>query len=388
MKTFPLARLAFVALLALAGAGCSADNGDAGAPGKSVHPTADNIPVITEERHLFGHEEDTFIDLSAYPSRSIGIENGPPEEVIGYIRDVATGAQGEILLLDASLRSPTLELRAYDQRGVADYTIGGAGAGPGEFRQPTSLDYAPGSSLLGVLDWGRVHVFRRRASGYELASSFQATGYSDICIIGERVFIHGLSGSKDGVIHRYTLGGEYEFSFQDPYNHPEFIARWEMHGRAKLACNEQSGVVLSLMATIPAVTGYSANGEVLWRIGFPDFEPQQLIVDVMEGATDPRSRSVAWMRDPDRSEFTSAMVDGPDHFVVQYRTEGTTPGVEGARWHLFRIHAALGRGTYLGWTDKVVLAVDSSRVVAQANEKFPQLIVYDTGAFRKPAAAH
>ena len=292
MTAISPARLFPAALFALAaGAGCGANSGEGTAPGRSVHPTAENIPAIRDAHLLLGHaehEENGYIDLSAYPSRTIGVSDGTPEEVIGHIRDVVAGTHGEILHLDASRLSSVLELRLYNRRGVLEQTIGQAGEGPGEFRQPTDLDYAPVSSLLGVLDWGRVHVFRARTSGYELASSFQATGYNDICIIGEHVFVHGLSESKGAVIHRHKLGGEYEFSFQEPYNHPEFIARWEMHGRAKLACSERSGVVLSLLATIPAATGYSATGEVLWQIGFSDFEPQQLIVDVMEGANDPR----------------------------------------------------------------------------------------------------
>lgn len=82
------------------------------------------------------------------------------------------------------------------------------------------------------------------------------------------------------------------------------------------------------------------------------------------------------------------MVDGPYHFIVQYRTQGDESGPEGTRWHLFRIRASLGEGAYLGWTDKAVLAVDSSRVIAQANVDFPQLVVYESGGISELAAKH
>ena len=124
------------------------------------------------------------------------------------------------------------EVRIYDQLGSLMGTVGSPGPGPGEFQQLDKLSVTDDGGILAVLDQGtRLQVFRRQDSAYTLGYTFRVPDSfygGDICVMNDHVYTLGLSVSEelDGIIHKYTISGEYVTSFGAIYKTSvEFLRR-------------------------------------------------------------------------------------------------------------------------------------------------------------------
>ena len=385
----PLAALRRQVLSALVtlicvGTACKVDRPDDLYFQDSVHPTQQNLPSAEDDQYLVAREHkegEGFIELADYPHRIIGKADGEPSELLVNIQDLAADQQGNVYVLDArGFGYPSLQVFVYNDRGVLSTTLGGRGAAPGQFRNPSAVDLTRDGKILLVMDWHRVHVFERNSSGYQFARSFQSPGRTDLCAMNEEAFVLGYSSEQPGVIHRYALDGTLVTSFGEPYDDPNERIRSVLSDEGLLACNVKHGVIGSARTRIPILTGYSQSGNIAWRVRFADFEPQTASL-----SSKPSELQMRYLRLPGTSVFTSLIGDPPDHFLVQYTTRGDTSRAIPRKRHLFRIQAATGASEYVGWTDEAVAGVDSIRVITRANEEFPRVTVFEAMEAIRPA---
>ncbi len=83
---------------------------------------------------------------------ALGAEDGDDRYLFGEVADVAVSRGGDtVYVLDRMDRA----VRAFDARGEYLFRFGGTGDGPGEYRDPASLDVLPWSGNLAV--WDREH---------------------------------------------------------------------------------------------------------------------------------------------------------------------------------------------------------------------------------------
>jgi hypothetical protein len=74
----------------------------------------------------------------------VGELDGGDEYTFGQVREFAVGRDGTMYVYDAAVKA----LRAYDSTGAYLRTIGGDGAGPGEYREAVGLAILPDGRLL------------------------------------------------------------------------------------------------------------------------------------------------------------------------------------------------------------------------------------------------
>ena len=96
-----------------------------------LHPTAENIPEVTDPRFILRADPmSTFMDEAGYEKITIGVEDGEYHEMFGEVVSLALPGDGTVLVLDSENR----EVRVFDYDGGLLTTFGRHGAGPGEFR--------------------------------------------------------------------------------------------------------------------------------------------------------------------------------------------------------------------------------------------------------------
>ncbi|HJS47468.1 MAG TPA: hypothetical protein VJ773_05725, partial [Gemmatimonadales bacterium] len=143
----------------------------AGSPDTGLRTRVDTVGDTVVVRTLAGSIWDSSRVLAE--DLSIGVDEGPPEEMFGQVRSIAVAPDGAIYVMD-----PEPALRKFDRAGAYLATFGRLGSGPGEYRQP--------DGGLTVLADGRVAVrdpgngrFQLFTSGGEHAGTWPATtGFS------------------------------------------------------------------------------------------------------------------------------------------------------------------------------------------------------------------
>lgn len=80
----------------------------------------------------------------------LGSVDGPEPERFTFIAGVLTDTDGRIYVLEGAAQ----EIRVFLPDGTYSHTIGGRGAGPGEFTRAMGMAFAPGGDTLWVTDTG------------------------------------------------------------------------------------------------------------------------------------------------------------------------------------------------------------------------------------------
>jgi 6-bladed beta-propeller len=135
------------------------------APGVVVRDSAGIVIVENDWVHPVWSGDEAW-RLSEQPAIRIGTVSGDSTQQLYQVVDSHRLADGRIAVVNTG----TSEIRIYDGTGLFQSVIGGRGAGPGEFRNPWSVQEIPGDSIL-VVDLGREisifdsnGVFHRRFS--------------------------------------------------------------------------------------------------------------------------------------------------------------------------------------------------------------------------------
>ncbi len=339
---------------------------------KTQHPTPDNIPEasspelvlsettsVTDGGHaLVGKERERFI---------LGVDEGEAHEMFGDIADISHDGHETLYIIDSGYK----EVRAYNSHS-GDFVgvFGRAGEGPGEFRSEL-LEIAVEDRIISILDDTRIHIFERgEERSFVLSKTIKTPAWraSDLCIMDGYLYI--LAEYQEKPIHKMTLEGQVVASFGEIYtsSHPVLQSIMSMEGF--LACNKRHGVVGWIRQHVPALMGYTAQGELLWITKFADYEPSGVVAGFME---DDGSPTVEQGPPEDgESMFVSLIADQADNFYVGYFTQSKE---RGNPLPLFRINARTGKGEYLG--DGWVSGLSNYQVFTTRTSPFPQVVIYD-----------
>ena len=337
-----------------------------------LHPTAENIPEVTDPRFIL-HEDpnSTFMDEASHEKITIGVAEGEYDEMFGRIASLALTGEGTVLVVDAA----NTEVRVLDYDGILLTTFGRSGAGPGEFRdEPDNISVVDkGSSVFVLGSFGDfVTAFDRPD-----ASVFTPKGrfYTDLtahngCAMNGHFWVYGYNPEFEGVLHKFTYDGERVASFLEYYKSPRqyFVQRLSRQGL--MACSEAHGIVALNRLNAPVVTGYKEDGEMAWQVKFADFDPVHL--------AEFSPRAWTWYPPkPGQSLLQSIFTDPAGDFYVHYLTF-EKKGFDNTPDHgpLFKIDARTGEGTYLGLAPSVVRGIDSGYVFSTTNKPFPQVVIH------------
>lgn len=383
--------LASLALLASCGRDSSSDSDlRSNLVDGRLHPTEENFPQITNERHALREDttmgnlqlvnETDFLQTKEY---SIGTLEGDNHEMIGSINSmVVTGST--FLYLDGEYG----EVRVYDYQGSLKQIVGSPGVGPGEFTHVEGVAATGNASQIFVADQGgyRIQVFHKNAEDlYELEHAFFTNRYvaSDICVMGGHVYLAGYSEELELVIHKLTYAGEYVTSFGQPYLADNPFVRMILSEQASLVCNEKNRIIAYVNVTVPVLKGYDELGSLLWSVTFPDHNPMYKIETTRPSIRHPDQQA-------GESTFLLIATDAfSDAFVVSYNTAAPpgddVPAPLDMTRHYFSVPAVSGEGAYLGshyLGDSAqniphIMAWDKDYVFALMLSPFPKIDIFD-----------
>ncbi|MCY3630803.1 MAG: 6-bladed beta-propeller [Rhodothermaceae bacterium] len=342
-----------------------------------IHPTKENIPVSSDPRFELGHDHNEEVwSWDMMDMATVGVDEGNAHEMIGLIGNFDIDHSGTMYYVD--LMDNQVRAYGYDGKFIADVST--AGSGPGEFRQPFGFAVLEGGRTIIVGDVGVDHVFQREGDTFKLISTNRPEYRGDaLCAMKGYYYNQGyVEKQHDGVIHKYTLDGNWENSFGKPYNYEDSFIVSLITRDAMLACNAKHGVIAQVTNHIPAMTGYSEDGQELWQVTFSDYRIDTVLESVRDGR---RYHTV--LQEDGTSVFTSLFSDR-DYFYVTYsfvkRDMGNMPPLKFMESHIFRVNARTGLGHYLGTGPEPgehLLAVDGEyRFTTTQNEGFPQIRVY------------
>ena len=316
-----------------------------------IHPTKENIPVSSDPRFELRHEVDG-VDFWHWNSSSIseiGMNEGDNSQMLGVVFDLETDQEGTVYYLDLILE----EVRAYDYEGNWIGNVANPGIGPGELESPLGLLVIPDSNQIIVADQLTNHVFERNEVTFELVSTQRPkypSSNGQLCVMNGHYYLAfydmSIPASEQKIIHKYTLDGEWVTSFREPYayDNPLFVSKFA--SETFIACNPEHNTIAVLTNHIPAMTGYSDQGEQLWQVTFPDYRPDVVEERVFDG----RVHSTL-MFEAGTSVFRSLFSNG-EYFYVTYvfrkKASGPFHRVRFSESHAFRVNAHSGLGVYLG----------------------------------------
>ena len=344
---------------------------DAFASQRRAHPTPANIPDVSDPAYTLappgGYSimgTDYLSTLAIEDSVSIGVSEGDWHEMFGDIVDVAVDHAGRLYVLDREFS----EVRVFHPDGSLIDSFGRPGKGPGEFRKPMSITVSDSGSRVIVIE-NRAHVYRISNNGsVDFLKTFSVEGNVG-CAMNGHLFTLSYRLGQVGSIQKYTLEGEWVMSFGRVYQSNSRVVQISMTRRARLACSETSDVVVLVPEKVPAIWGYSGQGDLLWTV---KLEGMNLgTVEEVRGGRAIRYDS----RHIGDSGLGRLFVDPQDLFNVVYLTHTGAQTL----WHLFQINAQTGLGRYAGHAPLLAAAHDEY-VVQHWSAPFPVLRVLRHGA--------
>lgn len=348
-----------------------------------IHPTKENIPVSSDPRFELGQDENAEVwSWEMMDVTTIGVNEGDAHEMIGLVVDFDVDHKGTMYYVDPLGIGTQIRAYGYDGKFIADVST--AGRGPGEFEDPWGLAVIENGRKIIVSDTNVDHVFQREGDTFNLIATHRPEyrgGGPSFCAMNGYYYNKRYMRSEkefDGVIHRYTLEGNWENSFGKPYDYENRFIVAAVTRDAMIACNTKHGVIAEITNHIPAMRGYSEGGEELWQVTFSNYRSDTVLERVENG-----KRYHTVLQEDDTSIFKSLFSDG-NYFYVTYsfikRDLGNISPIKFMENHIFRVDARTGLGHYLGTTPKPgehLLAVDGEyRFTTTQNEGFPQIRVY------------
>lgn len=211
------------------------------------------------------------------PTTSIGVLDGSREQMFGEIADIEL-EDDRLLVLDEQYS----ELRVYDiSTGAHIQTVGGGGAGPGEFRSPVGIA-VDSDGLVYVADrTEEIKRFRWQADSL-VYDDLLETGFfaRDLCILRDTLYIHSISPTAmEHALKVVSKSGEHVRSIGRFYDADSYMISRSMNG-GELACSTESRRLFFLPNRIGMVWALRPDGTIAWVSEIGGYKPHQL-----EGST-------------------------------------------------------------------------------------------------------
>ena len=314
---------------------------------------------------------------------TVGVADGDSDDMIGQIRDVAV-SDSLVYYVDGSYS----HVRAYNFEGHLADIIGGPGEGPGEFSLVRKVAVTGTGKDVHVVVGSAartVSVFsRNRGGNHEFRTSFRVAAKfinSDMCAMHGHVYTTGYSEDLDGVIHKYTLEGEYVSSFGERYNDPHLIVREKMAEGSNMECNTTHHTLLYTRPNAPIATAFTESGDMIWQIRLADARIAS------KGAKYVKTGHLAiGSLPPLVGESGHLEITGEARGNSFWLTRRERLSEDGTRWanHFYKVDVLSGHGKYLGVhpvnfqlsSGIVVRTMDQERLFTSRSAPYPQLGIH------------
>lgn len=346
----------------------------------TVHPTAENLPdpselaaSITMDRTIRGDGALQRFARRLARARQVaafGALEGAPSEVFGYVEDVAAGEDGSMFVLDSRYNN----VRVHDASGAQLASFGGPGGGPAEFRSPEALKSDTQGRVLVADRHNQIKIFEPKDRSYALAGTIAMRLVpEDFCLLGGDLLVQGIA--HEGFIHAYSPQGERLRSFGQAYVTPNWLVRNQLSD-GPIACSEETGTVVTMLKYLPVIYGYSAAGKLLWTSRLEDFRPIRIVEELGAGG------QPAVRFQPDGAhDLAESLQPAPGGLVIVQTARLTPESIrerkEFDELRTYVLSARTGEGVYVGSHLPRISAVTATRVLAAANDPFPQVRVLE-----------
>ena len=182
-------------------------------------PPAARISLTNNGLSAIGSKALTVIQESRKRAE-IGALRSPPQEVFGEIVASAVDRNGTAFLLDGG----SSQVRVFGRDGQFIGAVAGRGRGPGQLTQGLSLALDDhGHLYVGDLSHVvNVFTFQNGRLRFLRALSIGVAPHS-MCVIGSRLYVHGLVKGDNHIIREYDLVGHLHRTFGTLYTSPQFL---------------------------------------------------------------------------------------------------------------------------------------------------------------------
>jgi hypothetical protein len=203
------------------------------------------------------------------PAGVIGDTLSSTDTTVGSVLETAITSRGQVLVLDGA----DDRLLAFDAAGRMLARAGGTGGGPGELRDPVALSVIAGDSVL-VVDrtLRRVLVFTSIEEALWAVKRFDLDfGPEGACLLRGELFLIGSKG--DVYLHRYdrartTVSSLSPVAPEPALEQGDAIAAYRRFalGAGRLACDDESGLLVHAPSARREVYGIHPDGRFAWTI--------------------------------------------------------------------------------------------------------------------------
>jgi hypothetical protein len=304
---------------------------------------------------------------------SVGVSEGPPEQVIGRIIDLKAADDGSFFVLDAQ----TAQVGWFDREGTYRGGITDRGEGPGELARPTAIAVA--GDHLAVMDPRntRLNLYRTGPTGIEYLRALRGAfstldAVRNVCALDQFWYVHT---RRDGLmVHAVDPAGSFVRSFKPERqvseqafgNYTDIVRAQSSAGHVLCAADRQ--LVVSIDQFSASVRAYSPAGDSIWATDVPNIRPVRFIIDEQGelGLEETSDEGLHFGRTVVRWSASSVL--------VQYEISRTEP-IPGQ--NIESVELSLASGEELGRTTAFPLIGDVSGdlVYAYRNDPFPQVLV-------------
>lgn len=228
---------------------------------------------------------------------------------------------------------------------------------------------------LVVLDRNRhIKVFEPQDTTYTLKSVIPLDyDPDDVCMLNGQIHVAGFrtdEAGTDAMVHVYTLAGEHQRSFGEPYKDVNVRVRSRMSMDASIACSQETQTVQLMFEWVPVIFDYSADGTLAWTRALASFKPMHVSTFISEQGT----LGMRHLESEDGTVVPRYISALPQGFVLVQL-------VDLSRWaheHTYLISCTDGQGIYLGSKLSRVFASTSGYLLSGDSYPFPQMKLSDT----------
>lgn len=310
---------------------------------------------------------DIEIALSSARARRIGALDSPIDLVFGAITDVDFDELGRTFILDA--RNGNVKI--FDSADSLIQVVGRLGSGPGEFRAAKALAITAQGVLFVADAPRRVHIFSDGADGFRyVRSAAIPMDPVDMCVMGEGLYMQGMSMTDSVVLHAFNLQVQPQRSFGVVYRSGEAVIDYQA-GQGRLACVPSSDLlIMTPLSLLGEIRAYSADGTPRWVTRVDGMRPI--------GYSSNGNSFTATVPEDGYHRFRAIVPDGNGHVWIQISEEtaaGRRAFREYDKLYTLLVDVTSGSGFVASHSAPLLLRARASMTASCTEDPFPQVII-------------